>query len=487
MRFIILISLSMFMSACGFIDLRPIKYDITPASQNTVLAALNTPVSIAFETEMRKSDTEKIISISSYYGQTDGDIVWHGTKLIFNPAGGWKPGVRYVLKFQGTIYAKDGREDRANSTVHFYAATNSPAPYIKSFLPADGASCGVTKEGGARLRILFSCDMNRVSVEEALNVDGINIDDRRVEWLSESELEITSVKKLSPWTTYRWTLGKGAVSTEGIALTKDESASFITNSDMIFPGIRRVFPAINSGGLWTDNGLPIESGLGFEHGICVDFSKDMDSASALQCFNIDPALQGHTEQLTPFRFIFIPDKAPEISKKYLITIRGDTKDSFGLTTGSDYKVEFVPDIPFLKIDYIYASGSASGNGNDDDYIEENAVKDGALIQPRISGADRNCIIEIEFSLDITQEQKANIPNQISFAPHFPSSLYAASVQSINWKTSKLLEIEYVNIIPGQGTEPHYYKLTMGGGISGLQNGNGSYLESTLNIYIEARP
>lgn len=478
--------LTVFMN-CNFMDLRPIKYSITPSSQNTILASAETPVSIQFETEMRRSEVEKILNVSSGAGQTEGDIIWQANKLLFYAAGGWKPGVRYTLKFEGVFFAKDGREDKADDTVHFYAATNSKAPVITNFSPADGESTGVTPQGGARLSLLFSCDMNKISVEDALVIEGVNETDRRIVWISGHEVEVTSIQKLNAWTNYRWTLGKEALSAEGVAISKPYSAAFITNSDMVLPKVQRVFPMINSGNYWSDTGLSIRTGLGFGHGIGIDFSKDMDAGSALRGVQIEPALQGRVEQLTPRRFVFIPDKAPEPSKRYMIVIRGETKDSFGLALNDDYKIDFIPDIKFLKVKSIYASGSATGSGADDDYIEDAAVTDGALLQPRISAADKNCILEIEFSMAINAAQKAVIPNLVNFAPHFPQSLRRTDTQSINWKSDFILEIEFVNLVPGTAAVPHYYKLNIPGGSSGIQNGTGDYLENSLSIYLEARP
>jgi hypothetical protein len=465
-------------ATCELVDLRPITHSTNPGSQETVLPTLNTPVSASFETEMEKDKVEKIFGVSANSNQVEGDIIWDLNTINFYPTEGWSPGIRYTLKLEGDIYAKDGRIDTACAIVSFYAVTNAPMPYLANYYPADCGSVGVTPENGGKLLLMFSKDMDRRSVEDALTIDGIN--NKLFNWISDSELEVTSDKQLDAWKTYKWTLRETAKSSDGIPLNKTYSAVWTTDIDRILPQVKRIYPMAKSdsgsGYSWLMTGALIENGLGHGHGIGVEFTKNMDAKSVLSSVHIEPALDGYIEILTPKLIIFIPKKDPETERVYTLTISGDTKDSYGLQINSDKTINFIADIPYLAISSIQLN-------NPSDILETGEIKNNALMTTKTTMAERDLYLEIIFSLPLTHESMAGIPSKIIIEPFFPNTLDPVALVEVDWTSESILSCLWYGILPGNKLEQHYYKLTIPGGQTGINNGSGSYLKESISILI----
>jgi hypothetical protein len=475
----VLFLISLFIS-CGFVDIRPIEYSTNPSSQNTVLPSHDTPVSASFKTEMEREKTEKIFSVTANNARIEGDIVWTSNTINFHPVGGWSPGVRYTLKLDGDIYAKDGRVDTAYAVINFYSVSDAPMPYLANYFPANGESVGVTPESGGKLQLIFSGDMDRRSVEDALVIDGVN--NKLFFWKGDSELEVTSDKQLEAWRTYKWTLRESAKSKNGIPLNKIYSAVWTTDFDKILPQVKNIYPMMKSdsgnGYNWSTTGAPIETGLGHEQAIGIEFTKEMDEKSVIASVHIEPALAGRTEVLTPRLIIFIPNKDPEPEIIYILTILSDTKDSYGLKINSEKSINFTADIPYLNIASIELNSPADNLKNDE-------IKNNAVISTKVTPASQDLFAEIVFSLPLTNQSRADIPSKIILDPFFPNTLGPVSLVEVDWSSASILTCIWIGVIPGTKSNPHYYKLTVPGGQTGITNGNGSYLKESISIFIEA--
>jgi hypothetical protein len=470
-------------ASCAFADIRPLSYTTEPSAQNAVLGDTRRAVSLHFETEMRRAETEKAFSVLSREGAVEGDLVWRARTLEFHPAGGWIPGIRYTLCARGTVFSLDGREERLDTIVHFYALSADSAPRIESYTPRDGDSVGVTPEEGARLCLLFSRDMDRASVEEALSVAGLS--DMLFVWRGARELELTSAKKLVPWTAYRWTLGKGAKSAEGIPVSAPESGTFITGADSARPAVRRVYPALrgergDGAYLWLDSGASIEDGLDFDQAAAVEFSKPMDEAQGSSIITVEPSLGGRVEWISSTTLVFISGRPPEAGRRYLLRVRADTKDRFGLALGEEYQTAFTAAIPALRVLAVSASGLSTS------FLEDAALRSGAVLTPRVHAGEKSVTLQIQFSASFDTAAQMAAAEQITLTPLYPPGLGWTETRWINW-SGKILEFDFEGVMPGKTGAPHFYKLTIPGGAAGVHTGGGQLLPETLTLYLEALP
>jgi hypothetical protein len=157
--------------SCGFADLRPIGVKIFPTESYTVLPSEYSPVSLKFDTEMLKLETEEALQVNYHGGFVEGDLLWEGNALYFTPASPWKPGIRYVLKLSGTVYSRDGRELLLSEAIPFFAISASPSPYLLSVSPHDGASTEAFVPGETVLEFIFSLPMDRRGAETAFTLE----------------------------------------------------------------------------------------------------------------------------------------------------------------------------------------------------------------------------------------------------------------------------------------------------------------------------
>ena len=473
--------------SCAFVDLRPIGISTVPNGPWALLPEAESPVIVRFDTDMNKPQVERALQIYSPDGIADGELRWEGRALYFIPSAPWKPGIRYGLRLSGNVLAQDGRETTLAIDIPFYAISRSSLPYLISFFPPDGASAGVSEE--KILELNFSHPMDNRSTQDALRLD---IPGEKIfEWLDDNKiLRISSDKPLNPWTVYRWSLQEKALSMEGAPLAKEFSGRFITDMDREFLEVLRVIPlipperfpaAFTSGserwGLWTPAALNMEQGLGFGHGIGVEFNKPPEDGSLRRAFSFAPSLPGTVEMLSPVSAVFIPSKNIEPEMIYNLRISGTLRDREGLRMGEDYTLAFESDIPYLKIISFSPSERESiAAPKTGDRISV-PVNPGGIIQ-----------ITIGFSLSFDPENTAlreECVFRISLRPLFPAALPPVNLRTARWVSSDKLQMEWEGFEPGRSGESHYYRLIIPGGPGGVHNGHGSYLEEDFILYLEA--
>ncbi|MDR1618989.1 MAG: Ig-like domain-containing protein [Treponema sp.] len=465
--------------SCGFVDLRPVGVNIFPEKMDTILEDEYSPLSIGFDTGMEKAGAEQMIQVMYGGGTVEGDLSWQGNKLLFRPVSGWLPGTRYTLTLSGTLYSLDGRELRLDTQIPFYAVSRSPAPLLESFYPPEGASVGTAPGDHNRLELFFSLPMDRMSTEGALVIEGMG--KKKYEWQDDGRrLLILPENPLSPWKIYRWNIGTGARSRQGVPLARALSARFSTDLDRLFPAVLGVYPLINSGGRWFPTGGTIEKDLGPGQGIGVDFNKPMGEG-VLRAVRLEPSLPGRTERLSPSSIVFIPDRDPVPETFYTLTVSGDTRDEGGLSLDADYRIGFVADIPFLRILSITmentdppGAGGAAGPGTGDGILR-------APVNEANGGVLR---FTIRFSLPFEAAAKLDAGFRISLETFFPKNLDPVSLRYVSWLSDDLIRMEWEGLCPGISGEAHYYRLSVPGGKGGIGTGR-MYLEEDRIFFLEA--
>jgi hypothetical protein len=463
----------------GFMDLRPIGIHLTPGKPGTLLSGEYSPVILEFDTEMKKPETEGIVQISSAAGVATGDLFWQGNRLYFVPSPPWTAGRRYVLNLSGTIYSEDGRELRLERYISFYAINKSAPPLLEWFSPEDGASVGNL---GLTMEFRFSCPMERLSVESALTIEGVS--DKKFEWSNDdSVLKIIPEKNLLPWTSYHWTLKGSAKSRDGVPLAKEVSARFTTDLDKLLPRVARVFPVIPAGGNWLPSGGGIETDLGPGQGIAVEFNKVMGD-NVLRSLRFEPSLAGRTESLSDNSIVFIPGRDPDPETAYTLIVSADTKDAAGLKLGADFRVTFVPDIPYLRILSVSVEKpSAFWSGGSLDFDFNNST----VIMVPLSATDPGVLrFTIRFSLPfVSAEAKQNAALKIALSPFFPGTLDPIALRSAGWPFDDRMYMEWERLKKGTAGEAHFYRLLLPGGRGGISNGGGMYFKEDQFLYVEA--
>ena len=456
--------------SCGFVDLRPVCLSIEPEKTDSLLPGAHSPVILKFNTEMEKSEAEGIMQISSDLGTVRGDRFWKGNDLYFVPVAGWTAGIRYTLSLLGTIRSVDGREIKLERFISFFAINKNAPPFLEWHSPADGESTGT---GNVVLQFHFTRPMNRLTVESAINIEGIA--NKTFEWLGDDSVKLIPVSTLNPWTTYRWNLRDSAKSADGVPIAKAYSGRFITDIDQTLPKVINVYPVLYADGSWYPTGAGIETGLGSGQGIAVEFNKPMGE-NVLRSVRLEPSLTGRTEFLSEKSVVWIFARDPEPETIYTLTVSSDARDSEGLKIGSDYKVYFTPDIPFLNVSSFFAAESPD--------IKKFSAENNTL-KVHVDPGTGEFFFSIEFSLPFNAEEKQNTLPRISLSPFFPRTLAPVALQYANWISNDRLYMCWEGFSAGSDDAPHYYKLTIPGGRGGIKSGMGIYMKEDITIYLEA--
>jgi hypothetical protein len=433
---------------------------------------------------MDRPETQKAFSVNSGGIAVKGDVRWNGRDLCFVPAEGWRPGIRYTLSLAGTIFALDGREARSAFYVPFYALSAAELPYLVSFSPEDGESTGVSPGEGALLRLNFSVPMDRLSVEDALNINGLS--EREFRWFDgDKTLEAVPGKNLSPWTVYRWTLSAAALSREGAPIAKEAGASFVTDADRIFPDVIEVSPLVRAdpatGLYWQRTGGTLEDGPGSGQAIGIVFNKAM-ADSVLQAVRFEPALAGRTEWWTDKAVVFVPERDPEPETSYTLIV-SKTADRSGLMMENERRFYFVPDIPYLEIFSLTSLISIAPltAGGPTLMTPEN----GSLCSAPVVMPDGIIALSVRFSHSFTVEAMAAAVLALRLEPYFPGILPQPGLRSARWWSDDTLVLDWEGAEPGGDGEAHYYRLVLPGGRGGVADGKGSYLREDYRFILEA--
>lgn len=477
------------LAACGFMDLRPIDYSLSPAEADAVLPEDHTAVSVTFTTAMVEQEVERTLTVTSPEGTVEGDLHWEGKSLFFVPLAPWEAGVRYNLALKGLAHSLDGRELRLSVNHPFYGLRKGERPVLLSVDPAPGSSVSVQGNEpelpgphGPVLWFRFSRSMDRQSVQDALTIEGV--DQLVWTWGEEDRLlEAIPKKPLNPWTVYRWTLKKSAISAEGIPLGREESGTFRTDLDPERPRVERTFCLGRSGSDWVElsqdlNDLDLGQALG------VRFTKPMNRESLLQALRLEPSLTGYAVQLDEWTVVYVPDRTPEPETPYMLVVAQDTRDAAGLSLEGEYRELFTPSIPYLKLLSVEADGASPYPGP---FSSATPVPYPVQISP----PDGLLSINLNFSLPFTAEAQNSLLAQIQLSPYFPGSLAPTALRSAAWPSDSTLRLVWEGLEGGSGGIPHYYRITLAGGRSGIttnkQEGAGYWLKESITLYLEAQP
>ena len=479
---IICFCILIFFTGCGFVDLREIGLATIPSEPYTILDSDDSHVILRFNTAMLEKETESVIQITSPSGSVEGDLRWKGNELHFIPASSWMKGIRYVLKISGTVYSKDGRDFYFSRELPFFALSDYPLPYLVSSDPPDGASTIAFSPEETMLRLEFSLPMNRQSTLAALNCD--SFDPAKTEWSDDDRvLSVKPLNPLSAWTAYRWSVSDKALGREGTPLAKTVSGRFITDKDNVFPeiiGVIPLIPAENDSylwGSWMPVDVSLENGLGRGQSIGVKFNKPMDVEKLRNALSFDPALPGRTAVVASDRVVYVPDRNPDPETFYTLKISGEVKDTRGLKMGSDYSVIFKSDIPFLRVYSLIL---------EDKPTEIFEPEKNTIFPVMVEEADDGVIrFVLRFSTPLSVEAKIDAVSRISLTPFFPGHLGTMSIRSVRWIGSDRVRMEWNGAECGKDNEPHFYKLSLPGGRTGISNGEGSYLREEIYYYFEA--
>jgi hypothetical protein len=144
--------------------------------------------------------------------------------------------------------------------------------------------------------------------------------------------------------------------------------------------------------------------------------------------------------------------------------------------GEDFISYFTPDIPLLRLSSLSVNTEALLKTDDgENFRPHTFFLDGTA---SVTG------ITLKFSLPFSPEAMVGAALEIALDPWFPLSISSAVLKAVSWSSEDTLLLEWEGLEPGLPGEPHFYRLTVPGGKSGITNGRGSHMKDTQTIYME---
>ena len=178
--------------------------------------------------------------------------------------------------------------------------------------------------------------------------------------------------------------------------------------------------------------------------------------------------------------VFIPSRDPEPETAYTLFVAADAKDAEGLKTGAEFRISFIPDIPYIRVLSFRADGGA--------VLDTSGSAGGSLgdiHKVQVDSAAGECSFTLWFSQDFSDGEKQNTALKISLSPFFPRTLDPVAPRSAAWMTDNRLRMTWEGLRPGTQSESHYYKLLIPGGKGGINSGGGTYFSEDQYLYLEA--
>ncbi len=460
-------------SSCGLIDLRPVTVGMYPDAANAMLPTCDTAITVWFDCVPDRLEAERSFMVSDSTRTITGDFSWGDRSFVWKPVVPWSPGVRYRVRFDGTIRMSDGREARPSFDIPFYAVHLGGRPVVVGAWPDSEASVEVPLQGQPILRLKFSDSMDVISVERSLDMQPDC--DSAMTWNDDhSEAMMIATARLSPCVSYRWTIGTGATAIDGTPLAVAVSGTFRTDAPGTAPMIERVYAVCRSGDSWMELTPNIDS-LDTGQSIGIRFSRDMDAATVRSGVRLEPALSGCLDLPDPRTAILTPEHGwpPELALDLVVS--AGVADLSGLSLGREYRRGFLPITPYLEVS---AVETAEG--------ERATSFSGSSVLVASPGSQPDGIVSLAIFFSAPFDVAATIAaaQRIRLTTLFPSNIPSPAIRSIAWPSSDVVVVAWEGLRPSDGTSTIYYRLAIDGGTAGIQSGGGLYLREDAVLLLE---
>lgn len=460
-------------SSCGLIDLRPVSVGMYPDTADAMLPTRDTTIRVWFDCVPDRLEAERSFMVSDSKRTIAGDFSWEDRSFVWKPVVPWSPGVRYRVRFEGTIRVSDGREARPAFDIPFYAVHLGGRPVVVGAWPDSEASIEVPLRGQPILRLKFSDSMDVISVERELGIQPSC--ESAMTWNEDrTEATMIATARLSPCVGYRWTLGTGATAVDGTPLAVAVSGTFRTDAEGTAPTVERVYAVCRSGDSWTELAPDIDS-LDTGQSIGIRFSREMDAATLRSGIRLEPAHAGIMDLPDLRTAIFTPEHGwpPELA--LVLVVSAGVTDLSGLSLGREYRRSFVPATPYLEVT---AVETAEG--------ERATCFSGSSVLATSPGTQPDGIVSLAvfFSAPFEVEAMIAAARLIHLTALFPSDTPSPAIRSITWPSSDVVVVAWEGLRPSDAISTIYYRLAIDGGAAGIESDGGLHLRDDAVLLLE---
>ena len=497
-------------------------------------------IKIVFNEPVDHDSVEGAFSLASS-GETEGKFSWEGDEtMIYSPKRGWTIGEKYTVVVERSVEDINRNKLQRKFVSDFFIGTDFAHPYI-----ADVTNNPYIQENNIILTIVFSKSMDINSLQSAVSISP-SFDYRLELNNNNTELIIIANQELPTMNEYTLTISTTAKSESGLQLLRDYVYDFAMYFDIEKPVITGVqidneidFNVIDNNADILDeinDALDIQdetqitdpNDVGKNNIIIFRFNEEMDRPSVESAFNINPELAGKYHWVTDASsdpaynidiLIFDPDIGFEQSETYSIFIENTAKDLVGNqldARSNNYKLKLIT-YPTRVVQIVLNPGTVhevsipdvlpnNQAGYDPDQIKNdcNEILDNIAIDviDLASDYDGNLTFYIYFNnlngnlenqtidrIDpVTLYTNINLTHQMGSQEGDPLIVSYEIIDINNRILVQAIDLEsrddnnWPNPAPQTGYKFNIYKLEIKGGVNGIKDDEGNYMQDTYSLF-----
>jgi hypothetical protein len=469
-----LLSLALILCSCGFISFEGISIASFPSTKDQIIAE-DDPIALEFSISPDKRSAEKLLRITTPDGLASGDYSWSADRMSFTPRPALPAGRRIVLSFSGSLDTADGRTFSVDLEIPFFVGTAAAPPRLTGYEPEDAAVVGVT----APIMLTFSDPMDadgfarNFSLSPSLEYD--------IRW--DAAGRVATISPRTQWSSlslHTWEVGAETKSAAGVLIEDSAEGSFLVQEDDDAPAVVRTQPARLQNGAFVPVDFPLNGNIENRDCIMMSFTEDVDAGSLSTAFSLEPSVQGHFVRVSEGVFVFVPEADYLMGRNHVLRLSTDLADAAGNRMMDVYSEWFVPDIPPQGIVSILPLSDPPMPA----ITTFNSPAPIAVTLPATPGDELTFTIVFQVPFE-DEESRARVPAAVLCEGFFPASLFDPSMRSVSWSGNDTVTITYAGLETGAAPDLKYYLLTIPGGVGGIPNGSGSFLEEDVWILIIA--
>ncbi len=457
-----------FLQGCSIFQ-TPAIISVSPGNGSQVSTTAFS-ITVVFSKPMNRDSVQQAFSLnnlSSPGSQVGGDFSWNDNNtLVFNPnQDQLSYPDQYTIQISGSALDKDGNSLAKTFYSSFNLMTGSGYPSVISTIPANGAS-NVNVQSS--ISVQFSQPMDPGSTISAFSTSPSLPGNMQI---SSNVLVFKPSAPLSNGCYYTINISQSAESTNLIKMAKPYSFYFLAGVDLTIPYVTGVYTNYPGPAL-VNNVNNIEKTVS---SIILAFNIPMNMDSVYNSLNINPSASYSITWISPSNasINFLNTLIP--STNYSITLNTGAMSSSGRYLESQYQFQFFTGGPFSLVPNIYDIEAEEWNGaaNINIPIQTNTIN-----SISINSADT-------FNIDVSFNACTNISllslytnSSITFLYGNGSLASIGNIFSIN-QTASFNKFSYTIT---SVCLSNYYKLTLKGGVNGIQDSCNNPLPADACIY-----
>jgi hypothetical protein len=465
-------------AGCGFISLEELVIVTFPGERNTEIEE-GDELWISFSIPPVREKSEPLFTVQRDGAPVLGDYRWEeGTNggvlstLYFQPAPALAPGVRYTLRFEGTVKTEDNRSFEKNIAVPFFVGSEQTPARLLLADPADGE----TAAAGSPLRLRFSRPVDPDTFRKHFSVSPNPEGGYALSWNGAADTaEVRPARQWEPMTSYRWTVSSELRDAAGVPIAGEYAGSFIVQEDTTPPRLLGLTPAVLVDGIFYD-----QDDFGLTDPVRLTFSETLDLPTLQSGFSISPEVPGRIESLGGGEYVFFPETPYTPAEEHLISLSADIEDLNGNRMGTKIFRTFTPIVPPQSVLSIDSSGLSS------------AITEFGRVhpEPAVPGGPDNLLdFIITFARPYGPRFRPAVTESITcFAVFPPGGPVNPILETVSWDPGgSVLVLTYLGFERSAADGPgrNQYKLAIPGGAETSINQDGSYLKDDVWIIVEA--